>query len=355
MKTNSFLFLFMLIAASVNAQLNLNHFSPGPVKRYLGVTIEPTIPVGGQNQTWDFSNLNPSGEQFDVQYVTPKPFITSSFPEANLAMKVSDDTSQTFFVIKKDANGMDQLGLVASVNGESSQTFFSNPKKMLTSSFSFGQEASDSYKSLLDLSNSGFSFKIINEGNVDLKIDANGTLILPDGSTITNVTRIRTRDRSLDTVSLEIPGFPSDPEVTENRNWIYTWYKNDGSGNPLLFSMSIDSAFTQGDWSVSSSAFYFQNSTTSNEDLVQSKLDIPYPTRVENVLTIPFSDPKNAPSSITLIDGLGRVVLQKEVKSEYLADHKMELSLSHLPQGIYHIVIPGKMNEKKKPISIIKL
>jgi hypothetical protein len=356
MKKQTFILSFLFACRIAQAQLDPSHFAPSNPKRAISLQVEPPLNLsGGQNQNWDFSNLNPNGEEFNIQFTHINHPRFSAFPGAQIALKAVDDTSESYLVFEKKSNGVFQRGIYASVNGETSQQIFSDPKLFYPQGFSFGQGGQDGYKAEINMSQPGFLFRVITTGQIEMEVDGSGTLTLPDGSNHAGVIRITTKDRFSDSTYLELPGFPSEPDVSIGRNTLYQWFKNDGSGNPILFSMSIDSVFSEGNWEVNVHAFYVSNGITSIQPVDQEYSPLPYPSKVENILFIPTKALGQGMGKIQIADPLGRLVFTKEVEPQNLVQDSLEIDLTQLKPGLYHIILPGKMGEKKKPISIIKL
>jgi len=350
MKTKVLIFSALLLAKLANGQLSQNHFGTGPVKRAINVMAEPLgNPQGGQNLVWDFSNLNPIQEEQDMNYIPPSSQISSEFPGADLALFLKSDSIDAYFIINKEGGKFEQTGLKITSNGESLVTSFSNPKLMLPGSFNFGTSEEDEYQSNLDLND----FQINSKGNVKHIVDATGTITLPSGNTISNVIRVTSEDNYTDTVLLNIPGFPVEPEITISKVKIYNWYKNDGSGNPLVFSLTQDSTFAQGEWQVGVNAFYVSNTTTAVKPILGNQ-GLPFPNKVDNLLNIPIPNGEKGPQKIQIFYTSGRLAYEKDIEPNQISNQTITLSLSHLSSGIYYVSVIGNSEQVKSPFRIVK-
>lgn len=356
MKTTTLFLTAFLLFNFAQAQLSLSHFFPGNPKTAIGVSVEPLgNPAGGQNLTWDFSTNNPSGEDFQVHYVAPTQEIGTRFPGSNRAMKISDGGADAYFAFRETAEGWVQTGLLTAIDGEIKASEFVNPKLYLPSNLLFGNEVTDNFYSKMDLGSQGIEFNINTGGQVKTKVDATGTIVLPNGQTISGVTRLYTEENYTDTVNLVIPGFPAEPELILGRTKLYNWYKNDGSGNPLVFSLVQDSTFAEGEWTVTVSAFYLVSGTTANKDKMLITKRLPFPNQVSDVVHIPFDTHENKPVQIQITDASGKQVLFKEVEELKVENNHLVVAMGHLKPGTYLLQLQSKDGKPEKPFRIQKL
>jgi hypothetical protein len=357
MKTTFLSLLGLAMFTYSEAQLSINHFFPGNPKTAIGVTPESSLNLtGGQNQVWDYSNFSPNGENYEVRYVDASPELIDQFPGTTLAIKITDLGEDAFYALKKTPVGWEQTGLQYSYEGQPAAIHMQNPKLFLPNSFSFGNAVTDTFYSVLDLSQAGFDMKIGTAGELLSTVDATGTLLLPNGQTISGVTRMATRERYTDTVILNIPGFPSDPELVEGRVHTYNWYKHDGSGNPLLFSLIVDSTFADGQWNVEVSAVYLNPSQTTGT--AQNLVNFghrPFPNRVEQVLHLPLGQGQVRPSRVVVTDASGRGLVNQKGEELAMDEGNLQLHLGHLSPGIYFVSIELSDGSTTRPWRIQKL
>lgn len=339
---------------TVVGQVNTTHFHQGVPKRALGVSVEPlSNPNGGQGLRWDFSDLSPNGEEFEVQYILPTQEITNRFPGANMVMKLNEAGNEVFSVIRKTSEGIEEVAMLATVEGTESETVYVNAKVAIPSVLSFNAQQQDEFYKKLDLSSSGIDLKVGTLGRVNHHADATGTIVLPNGEEVTDVVRLTSREVYTDTVNLQIPGFPAEPELVEGRTKTYNWYKNDGSGNPLLFSLVEDSTFSEGEWQVNVSGFYLTNLATQVAATAFSPKRLPFPSHVENILSIPVE--KETTDRIVVSDQTGREVFRKEIEKGSIQTPILQVSLGHLSPGIYFVRSEGKEAREQKPFRVVKL
>jgi len=131
----------------------------------------------GENVIWNFSKLKTINDKYDVSYMEP-------VRKSNDAMFITGVEHQTMY---KYAITGDSLFLLGFENS-GSQLRLTKPELTLVYPFSFGDSISDTYKG------AGRYLNILHsqaEGIITTVADATGTLILPDGDTLSNVLRVR--------------------------------------------------------------------------------------------------------------------------------------------------------------------
>ena len=135
---------------------------------------------GGENQTWDYSNIIDSGNIIGVGAVTPQstPF-ADSFPASNLVVKTLNDSA--FLYYSAQTSNLSQLG-VSAIDGTTIRYI---PSKIyLSYPFSYTSFVSDSVAQV------SASLGVLFSGRDSLTGDGYGTLKTP-GHVYNNVLRIK--------------------------------------------------------------------------------------------------------------------------------------------------------------------
>lgn len=352
MKTISLFLTFILSVLVSEAQISQSQFFPGTPKFAVTVNIDPALAgPAGTNQTWDFSNLQATGEQYKVSIVSAEAF--PEYSGATIAMKLESDSDIVYQVLKPLNGTLTEVGSVLSKDGVQMNTDFNNPKNLLPASIALGQSFTDSYSSSIDMGQLGLNAILKSTGTSEFIVDASGVLSLP-GRTYSNVIRTVTHDVQTDTMAFEIPGFPPAFEETPKRITTWSWYSADNSGFPLVFSIVVDSSFESGNWTSDVTAFYTTTEVTGVPDLATFSAEkLPYPSQVNNVLTIPVDQNETIPSVISVTDLQGRVVGQYFPRRE--RENEIRIYPSNLAPGVYHIKDFRKYRREKKVISFSKL
>ena len=152
-------------------------------------------------------------------------------------------------------------------------------------------------------------------------IDAWGTLTIPLGSY--DVLRQKVENTSTDSTFFQVAGnwmffFASDVSSTS-----YSWWTNNSGAGFQIFDISMDETGNE----VSDVSFLFSTTVGLPENSnVEARV---YPNPVKNIMFIEFE--KLVGGELTLLNIQGQVVARQNV------DHtnRIQLSVSHLPEGIY--------------------
>jgi hypothetical protein len=344
------LIVCLAFTGSVFAQFQSSYFIPGSSKQSVEVEVpEGFVPTGGMGLVWDFSNLVQTGHSNQLSFVSAAN-IFPSFPDADVAMKVSTDSGAAFQIFDNQNGHLEQIGLAVEENGQVKEMVYSDPKRFLPASINLGQSFQDLYKSSFAFSEGGFEMNIRSSGQSRVECDASGSLQLP-GITYPSVIRLVSRDLQIDSTLMSLPGFPEVESQSEIRTTTWNWFANDGSGFPLVFSITADSTFSDGNWEVKWTCLHTKNSTTSNLPLTDDSDLKLYPTSTDRYITILSPD---GMGQVDIFDTQGKqygsISPQKGSQSDTWV-----LDVGALPPGVYHIKDRSKWRRQSKKLVFSKL
>ena len=277
----------------------------------------------GPNVSWDFSQLNNIGAPGEISVISPASAPSGNeFPEANIVLKMNDTI---FTYAKVDENRVEYLGTKASFFGFDALVVFSDYKKQMDYPFPFGAAYTDTYAGTSSVATAEIKL----DASTAVLYDAYGAIILPNG-TFENV--IRTKSTDIEVDSIIVAGFlVKTVSVIRDR---YCWYTQDGF-NPI-FSMEIQDVNGMID-----TVCYYTTSVAGVSDkgtLALSGLNT-YPNPAKEHLNISFNSICSGPVRITVVNQLGNIMMEDQLKTNSLGLIKEELDISRLPAGVYFISI----------------
>jgi hypothetical protein len=265
------LLLGLLAPAFASAQITLDANDVPPFGAVL-VTKTDTLPfdltagAAGEAVTWDFSMLadGPITTNTVVDpAVTPA---AALFPQASFAF-VSATDFYSYAQVTND--GLFALGGSAQVpGGEEVLTVVLNPaQQLLAVPTSFGTSFSNTYGLRAELDGSLInplldSIRLVQTSFQEARVDAYGTLILPDGTH--EVLRQRVETYSEDSIFVKFFGVWSLFDVAQDTSLQYDWWAAEGRGQVLtldvdaegnVFSATYLSSYTTGTIAAPVAAF----------------------------------------------------------------------------------------------------
>ena len=327
---------------------------------YLATDETNLVNIGssGQNQTWDFSNLQ-NTESWSMEVVDPviTPF-DQLYPNANLCIIDNGD----FIYCNKNSGGVDMLGIGDSVAQQSikliplplfySSTFTDGPVNAIDSII--GGPMVDILLSSQGLSASLLTFgaaqiadslSIQLEMTTDFEVDGEGIMILPSGSY--NAVRVKIERTTVPNISI----YCIDTNGGVNSGWyplsfgggadtelLYQWYSDDLNSKFTLAEVYMDSI-----GNPETGVSFITNSVNNLESLEIDNINI-YQNPLSYFLSITSED--NDLVEVNLSDINGRLINSfKFIKS-------LDLDLSELTKGTYILNFNSKKGYLSKKITI---
>lgn len=274
----------------------------------------------GANQTWDYSGLPVTGsEQTDILDPASTPN-GSSFPNATLAFKFSEDS---YMYGELTTSYLDNLGIASEQSGFSFVLPYSDPLRLMVFPFAFNDSYSDTYRGSYSISVS----TITQTGSITSTADAWGTLITPEGS----YTALRVKSVQDGVDSVFVKGVLMETNETSVTN--YSWYSN-GSKEPL-FNISIS---TSGG-STDTIANYSGGPAGIREgqpELVR-ELDI-YPVPARNQLNVALDMEQGSTLDFSVINILGQEMMQGKF-TLHTGPNQKTIDISPLSEGVYYLTV----------------
>jgi len=310
---------------------------------YLADDDNTIVNVGsaGQNQTWDFSNLQ-TDDSWDMSVVSPQATqFSASYPTADMCIVEQGD----FIYCNKSSTSVNMLGVGDSV--------FQQPLILVPLPLSYGFSSSDGPTLILDsliggpsvnflLASQGLSAALLTFGaahiadslsiqvemTAQFNVDAEGILTLPVGSF--DALRLKIERNTTPSISV----YCIDTNGGANSGWyplsfgggsstesFYQWYSNDVSTKFILSEVSLDSV-----GNPNTGITFLTNSINSLDNIEIDYINIfPIPTTYNVTIT----SESNEEVSAILLDINGREVKRFEFTNS------ITLNLSDLEKGTY--------------------
>lgn len=164
----------------------------------------------GANQTWNFSGLAGNDTTTFTYMANPA---GSPFPTANLVEKSSDTT---YRFLNKTASATYTVGITdSSASSDNAVISYTNTALNMQRPLTYNTTATDSFVHTI----ANGMFTVNGKGEVQMKVDGYGTLVLPNG-TYSNVLRLRIETNQKDSI-----GAPLNMAVI-TKLVSYAWYDN---------------------------------------------------------------------------------------------------------------------------------
>jgi len=306
------------------------------------IRLSTTNNLNGLNYTntgtafiWDFSTLSPSGEVMDTfvtvnstnlayMAVYANPFDQDSKATVAQPQEMQTipmlDISEGFNFYKNTTSRFVMLGLGAKINGVPLPFKFDNPDVWYNFPLTFGARDTSDSEFHADIPSLGYFGQQRHRVNF---VDGWGTLCLPADTF--SVMRVKSVVTYYDTIYYDSIsfGFGFNRNVTE-----YKWLAQ-GYHEPVL---QINK---QGQNNTSAKFVYHEPIGLSVKPLESPSPIAMYPNPVTNLLTIDLTT-INESSTLIITDVSGRELIYHLYQPTH---DKIELSLEHLPRGMYLISI----------------
>lgn len=358
--------LLCMATGPIAAQITINDFpEAGDTIRFAVANPGFGFDAGdpGQNQTWNFSNLNPTSTYLDEFVNTSSTEITYSIVfglpfSPNYAQIAKSDPfpiplpsqlgvslEDVFNFYNRNNSAFKQTGFGASVNGFPIPIPYNDGvDELVPLPLNFNGTGSSSYNYEIQIPSLGFYGRVATRNNL---ADGTGTLILPSG-TFNNVIRLKSTLVYRDSIFVDQLGFGLNlPQATE----IKYKFMAPGYGWPLM-EITANSIFGQ---EIVSRVVYrvIPESNISVPETPITSIQV-YPNPAAEILVV--NTELNRPENLTytLSDLQGRVVYRIErdvtvgTAFEFVPLHALNLA-----SGVYslNITSPNGWN-KAMPVMI---
>ena len=327
---------------------------------HLAIDENNSVNIGnsGQNQTWDFSNLQ-NTESWSMEVVDPiiTPF-DQLYPNANLC--IIDDGD--FIYCNKNSGGIDMLGIGDSVAQQSIKLI---PLPLFFSS-SFTDGPVNAIDSIIGgpmvdilLSSQGLSASLLTFGaaqvadslsiqlelTTDFEVDGEGIMILPSGSF--DALRVKIERTTVPNISI----YCIDTNGGINSGWyplsfgggaetelLYQWYSNDLNSKFTLAEVYMDSV-----GNPETGVSFITNSVSNLGSLEIDNINI-YQNPLSYFLSITCEDNEIVEAKLSDING-------RRIKS-FKFTKSLDLDLSELKKGTYILHFNSKKGYLSKKITV---
>lgn len=273
---------------------------------------------GGENQLWDFSNLEEVKDFEGYVRSSYEVDVENVFPESNVALNEFGNK----FYFKLNEESLEQYGMTSSSGTVSIE--YDRPYVKMKYPFAYGNSFSGTYGGTYKSS----SLEVSLDGSYEVEADGYGKLILPNGVEVDNTLRVVTK-RSYTRNFTN----PNEIEITT-----YRWY-NETERFPLLVLTTIKST-TNGKSSTSHQAAFRESVATSVETIDAELFDVKiYPNPFQDQFAINYKVEKNADILIELFDNTGKKIetLVENKLQEGNYTYRYNSKENNLSQGIYFI------------------
>jgi hypothetical protein len=345
----------LLAPFALSAQITQNDMpSAGDTMRFsvaaAAIGIEPGN--GGTGTTWDFSDLQ-SASQFVDEFVSVSstsftyvavfglPFSGSFCDMARLdnsAFQIPEipvinlTVEDVYNFYKSEADGFEQRGFGASLNGFPIPIAFSSGDVLVPLPLNPSTQQSNSYSFNANIPTIGYYGRDAQRFNT---VDGTGTLILPSGTYET--IRLRSELVYTDTVALDALGFGFQlPELTETR---YKWMAP-GYGWPLLEITTLSDPFLG---TETTSRVVYRDSPADPSSLNTLELNTQiqlYPNPASELLMMNLNLDSPVKGSIAILNASGQELMHMD--RNFSAGTNLEfipLNTSLPASGVYFLKI----------------
>ena len=344
-KTSTLALAFLTSATVVFAQptLRQSNTSPLPGEGFFGHIVDSAGLAGAQlsgpGVTWNFPVLAETGMDTNYYYNCGATPYCGSFLEGNIVSLIDS----SFEYGESDSNSFSFMGWASS----SGVNHFLGRQVWMVYPFTYGSSYKDTLSIVESVPGSYYdSIYVIDS----FFADGYGTLILPTG-TYTNVLRVHH-------ISLELDSFRYsglDSGSTYGRMDNYSWFDTSGFHNPLL-SVGYDT-------SGSTTPYIYNAEYYSRAPMLPLELPNPsitdmsfsiYPNPTNDFMTITFTLTDNKPSTISLLDVVGRVVIAVNCDQLNTGTNKVVLSTTTVPPGIYIVKLQNSQDNLTHKVVITR-
>lgn len=289
--------------------------------------------ITGAGVTWDYSQLaGYAGEMRDI--VVEAPSTTTHASEFTSSTKAITVAGQITTYFNSTATERSSQGFVYNdpTYGDIVITLGTDEEKLANYPFNQGDNFADAYAGNCALTYNGSPMNLTLTGTANIAADGEGTLLMPDGSSLSSVLRYKLIDSSYATV----PIFGNVVIVRQQ----YEYYQYSSSNMPVLVITKISASSPGSTTPITEMGFTLSSAPTSNiVGVDKNELSFGmYPNPAEAVLNIngAFSE-----AEITLMDRTGRIISTSKTSNG-------KISVADLETGVYFVKVSaeGKTSTK---------
>ena len=312
--------LFNQLNAQTYTITEANHMiAQGDTSRFYvcdtgAVSLTSILNTAGSNVTWNFTGVGVTSTVVTTSYASTLSVPASSnYPGCNLVQGTSN-----FYKNSSSPGQVELLG--AAVPGAGASLNFTNSVVVAKFPFALTNTNTDNFGGTVTFTSNGtFS------GSVNINADGNGTLVLPTGQVLTNVTRIKTRQTT--NINGLIPLFPIVLRITN-----YDYYHV--SDKFPVFTVSYNSLLL-GIGTPTITGTVRSNKAVTVVGLDEKTLNAShfrvYPNPASSSLTIESLENGIEPAGIKIYSITGQIVLKQPFDSS--------INVSNLKAGMYYLEI----------------
>lgn len=312
--------LFNLLNSQTYTITEANHMiAQGDTSRFYvcdtgAVALSSILNTTGSNVTWNFTGVGVTSTVVTTPYASTLSVpAASNYPGCNLVQGTSN-----FYKNSSSPSQVELLG--AAVPGAGASLNFTNTAIVAKFPFALNNTNTDNFGGTVTFTSNGtFS------GSVNINADGNGTLVLPTGQVLTNVTRIKTRQTT--NINGLIPLLPIVLRITN-----YDYYHV--SDKFPVFTVSYNSLLL-GIGTPTITGTVRSNKAVTVVGLDEKKLNANhfkvYPNPASSILTIESMVSGLEPKVIKIYSVTGQVLLTQNFNPT--------ISLSGFTSGMYFLEV----------------
>ncbi len=265
---------------------------------------------------WDYSTLTENDDLF-FYYVDPSTTVDAAeFPDATIAEAV--DGTEGFIYIETGDYFMARKGL----SGEMFINYYTDSALLFNFPITAGHSFSSTYTGMLFAS--GLEM-IIDDGDVEIEADAQGTLITPNGSVFNDVLRLHVTEKFSGKYDL---GTGTLTEILSVEDDYYYWYHEDYTGAILIYGITIVESIS-GNEETEVLRYQPIELTSKMEKPIKAEVNV-YPNPSNGLLN--FRDLTNI-ETIEVLNAQGQIVKSYNACSQ--------IDLGYLANGVYFVKTVG--------------
>ncbi len=318
------LLICCLFMVELHAQISLeksSHALRDGDQHYFNMSGEKAPGPAGANQTWDFSNLDKTGQLTSHMFPILSDEKAGSFPQCNTVL---EEFGNHFYFRVTDFM-MEQYGTLTA-NG--SLIAYDKPFIKMVFPFSYGDYYSGNYSGSIINKNNSTAIK----GSYELEGDAFGTLILPGERKIENVLRIKT-------TRTQYYNNSSKPSIVIS----YKWY---GSSLRYPLLSIIEFKNDQKTYAVKTAWYSGEIEKNTNEQRFEEavfnagKIKL-YPNPVEDKFSVDLEVTQPGNLRLEIYDMQGKRFYQEVFRNKDKGFYSIPIDTEeiNLPQGTYNLII----------------
>jgi hypothetical protein len=294
---------------------------------------------GGENVTWDFSNLVNQGSQNYLIVDTTGLLGISLFEDPNLAWKRGAQDIFDYYQISNE-----KLQAVGSYAFDNSYFDYTNPLTLVE----FPIDILDTYTDEYDFD---YDLLVVTgnaTGNIDFLVDGYGTLIMPWG-TVSNAYRVKfTVDQT------EVFDAGQGQQTSNYTSVNYSWYAPGFPGEIMRITdgtISVNGQEVPNQVTQYLSEFGLSIGEAESLDLKNFKV---YPNPSNDIVSVQFDWFGADNLNLKVYDIRGRVMVQNQLANQGGGQILHTVDVSGLPAGYYLLVIESSEGIKTQKISKLR-